>query len=324
MGSKRVIVDLDEIEGNVSRSSASNFASHVFDEGESGLPNFDEELGLHHDPPDAMQELADFAKGISADVDAVSATQSYRPSTDLSCDDENHGFEIIGSEDSVSVGQSSSGVEQFDTGLAISSALSSLPSRPVQHFWENSFWDVMLGDSHSVMDVFSSGMKRPLPVRPGDGDDGDAMPDPVKALRSFKAVCHDFMECVMDIAPHTWKEERESLHQISIRRWHSMLMHWHDEIQIVQILRSQDKLQQQLQTIVDIFYNKAPTTLMKRARSLARVTNYFNDRGLSFPCTEPEMYGYLCAERDGGAPGSTQRCSRSSCFLSACVRGHRI
>ncbi len=43
---------------------------------------------------------------------------------------------------------------------------------------------------------------------------------------------------------------------------------------------------------------------MKRARSLARVTNYFNDRGLSFPCTEPEMYGYLCAERDGGAPSS--------------------
>ena len=81
-------------------------------------------------------------------------------------------------------------------------------------------------------------------------------------------------------------------------------MHWHDEIQIVRILRSQDDLQQQLQTIVDIFYNKAPSTLMKRARSLARVTNYFNDRGLSFPCTEPQMYTHLCEERDGGAPGS--------------------
>ena len=192
----------------------------------------------------------------------------------------------------------------MDTGLAISSALSSLPSRPMQHFWENSFWNVMLGDSHDVMDAFSSGMKRPLPVRPDDGDDGIAVSDPVKVLRSFKAVCHDFMECVMDVAPHTWKEERESLQQISIRRWHSMLMHWHDKIQIVRILRSQEELQQQLQTIADIFYNKAPSTLMKRARSLARVTNYFNDRGLSFPCTEPQMYSYLCAERDGGAPGS--------------------
>ena len=98
------------------------------------------------------------------------------------------------------------------------------------------------------MDVFSSGMKRPLPVRPDDVDDGDTMSDPVDALRSFKTVCHDFMECVMDIAPHTWKEERESLHQISIRRWHSMfMMHWHDEVQIVRILRSQDEMQQQLQ-----------------------------------------------------------------------------
>ena len=228
---------------------------------------------------------------------------SYRPSIDLSCDDENYGFDIIQSDNSANIAQSSE-VEHFNTGLAISSALSSLSSRPVQPFWENSFWDVMLGDSHSVMDVFSSGMKRPLPVRPDDGDDGDAMSDPVKALRSFKTVCHDFMECVMDIAPHTWKEERESLHQMSFRRWHSMLMHWHDEVQIVRILRSQDELQQQLQTIVDTFYNKAPSTLMKRARSLARVTNYFNDRGLSFPCTEPEMYGYLCAERDGRAPGS--------------------
>ena len=117
-----------------------------------------------------MQELEDFVKGISADVVSVSATHACRPSTDLSCDD--YGFETIRSDNSVSVGQGSSGAEQFGPGLAISSALSSLPSRPVQHFWENSFWDVMLGDSHSVMDVFSSGVKRPLPVRPDDGDDG--------------------------------------------------------------------------------------------------------------------------------------------------------
>ncbi len=107
----------------------------------------------------------------------------------------------------------------------------------------------MLGESHDVMDVFSSGMKRPLPVRLDDVDDGDAGSDPVKVLRSFKTVCHDFMERVMDIAPHTWKEERESLQQVSIGRWHSMLLNWHDNFQIVRILRSQEGMQQQLQTI---------------------------------------------------------------------------
>ena len=265
-----------------------------------------EESGMNNDPLDAMQELEQFANGISVsdDVLSVGATPCFRPSSGFAVEDENHGFEIVQSHISSGDAQGSFGVEHANTGLAISSALSSLPSRPMQHFWENNFWDVMLGDNHGVMDVFSSGMKSPLPVRQDDEDEGNAASDPVKALRSFKTVCHDFMECVLDIAPHTWKEERESLQQISIRRWHSMLINWHDEIQIVQILRGQEGIQQQLQTIVDIFYNKAPSTLMKRARSLARVTNYFNDRGLSFPCTEPQMYTYLCEERDGGAPGS--------------------
>ena len=230
----------------------------------------------------------------------------HKDTSGISVGDGNYGFEVVQSHAPSGVANDSFGDEHANTGLAMSSALSSLPSRPIQPFWENNFWDVMLGEDHGVMDVFSSGMKRPLPVRQDDDDGGNPASDPVKVLRSFKTVCHDFMECVLDIAPHTWKEERESLQQISIRRWHSMLMHWHDEIQIVRILRSQDDLQQQLQTIVDIFYNKAPSTLMKRARSLARVTNYFNDRGLSFPCTEtePQMYTYLREERDGGAPGS--------------------
>ena len=85
-----------------------------------------------------MQELEEFANGISADVVSVSATPSYRPSMDPSCEDENYGFDVIQSDNSANIAQTSE-VEDFNTGLAISSALSSLPSRPVQQFWENCF-----------------------------------------------------------------------------------------------------------------------------------------------------------------------------------------
>ena len=106
-----------------------------------------------------------------------------------------------------------------------------------------------------------------------------------------KTTPMDFKTCVKDILPHNWKEERESLHQTAIFRWHSLLLSWRDEVDIVCALQCQSEKRMQLQIIVDIFYNKAPSKLMKRVRSLLRVTNFCLDRGMSFPCTEEQTYG---------------------------------
>ncbi len=73
------MVNLEEIEGNENSSSASNFASHVFGEGESVLPNFDEELGLHHDPPDACKSW----KSLSTGPQLMSFQSVQRILTDL-------------------------------------------------------------------------------------------------------------------------------------------------------------------------------------------------------------------------------------------------
>ena len=93
-----------------------------------------------------------------------------------------------------------------------------------------------------------------------------------------------------------------------------MLLSWHDEVDIVCALQCKGNKRMQLQIIVGIFYNKAPSKLMKRVRSLSRVTNFCLDRGLSFPCTEEQMYGFLCAGRDSGAAPS-----RMNAVLEACV-----
>ena len=68
MGSRRVMVDISESAEDLANSSASNFAPHVFLEGESVSLVPDEESAIHHDALDAMQELEEFVNGISADV----------------------------------------------------------------------------------------------------------------------------------------------------------------------------------------------------------------------------------------------------------------
>ena len=73
---------------------------------------------------------------------------------------------------------------------------------------------------------------------------------------------------------------------------------WRDTVDIVLALQCRPTKQEQLQIVVDIFFNRAPSTLMKRVRSLAAVTNYFLDRGRSLLRTEEQMYEFFCAERD--------------------------
>ena len=60
---------------------------------------------------------------------------------------------------------------------------------------------------------------------------------------------------------------------------------------------------------------------MKRVRSLARVTNYFLDRGRSFPCAEEQMYEFLCAERDSGSAPSRMKATLEACVFARHVLG---
>lgn len=58
-----------------------------------------------------------------------------------------------------------------------------------------------------------------------------------------------------------------------------------------------------LQVLVDLFHNKAPSTLIKRSNSLTRMVLKLESRGVRFPISEAEFYLYL-DERDAGAPAT--------------------
>lgn len=56
--------------------------------------------------------------------------------------------------------------------------------------------------------------------------------------------------------------------------------------------------------LVDVFFNRAPQTLMKRVNSLSRITNYLISYGRTFPCSESDVYQYFKKESSIGAPAS--------------------
>ena len=124
----------------------------------------------------------------------------------------------------------------YNREVVVDSAWTSLSSKPLQQFWENDFWHNMFAEEVHPLDMLTSGLKRPLPI-PVEEDDGASEPAEVSKPKVLKQASLDFMSCVKDVIPENWKEERESLHQIAIYRWHSLLMSWHDNVDIVKALQ---------------------------------------------------------------------------------------
>lgn len=209
----------------------------------------------------------------------------------------------------------------YNREVVVDSAWTSLSSKPLKQFWENDFWHNMMSDDVSPLDILTSGLKRPMPVQHPELVQGEPEVAEASKPKILKKAAAEFMACVKDVIPQNWKEERDSLHQVAIFRWHSLLLSWHDDVDVVRALHLRPDKQSQLQVIVDIFYNKAPSTLMKRVRGLSRVTNYCLDRGISFPCTEEQMYAFLCEERESGAAPSRMKSVLEACVFARHVLG---
>ena len=105
-------------------------------------------------------------------------------------------------------------------------------------------------------------------------------------------VTSTFMDHVRDTTIMNWREQRDAEWQTAIYRWHAMLCTWSVNVKVVEQMVMQDGFQAQAQLLVDIFYN------------MARITNYFVDRGCKFPFNESQIYEFMCVERENGAPSS--------------------
>ena len=172
----------------------------------------------------------------------------------------------------------------------------------IQHFWEQGFWHDFFDPSKTFVSSFDNNFKRP--VDPVLGDVHEVSEQPVERKPKAAKLHATFMDHVRDASIMNWKDKREADWQTAIFRWHSMLGSCSTDVQVVSQIFSREGFKEQAQVLVDIFYNKAPSTILKRCRSMSKMTNYFVDRGRQFPCGESDIYEFLCVERGNGAPSS--------------------
>lgn len=163
------------------------------------------------------------------------------------------GCSAAGSKDPVSA--------DYDTDRVLQSAWKSLPAETHKLPWETGSWDKFLDPERSALDIMVGSFKRPLPVRTFNAEATDL--DRRVAAKTFPLV-KDFLSNIRDVPEQTWREERESQWETSIR-WVSVLESWDErQVELTRIFRSKTRVEK-AQIVVDI-----SNSLSEMGRFLAR------------------------------------------------------
>ena len=213
--------------------------------------------------------------------------------------------------------------EDYSPELVVQSAWKSLPSKEPELPWEGGFWDNFLNPNVSAMDMLSKGIKRPAPfhaepLQPGVKD--TEVDNRVMAKQTVEIKI--FLQHIRDVPIRTWKEEREAIWETAIRRWVILLDQWDAcDNPLLVALQSKTVFVEKAQIMVDVFYNKAPQTLMKRVNSLLKLCGTLHGQGVVFPCTEEQFYVFLKNEAQMKAPASRLKAFYESVVFSRHVLG---
>ena len=211
--------------------------------------------------------------------------------------------------------------EKYDVESVVQSAWKSLPSDNIQLPWEANFWDTFLDPNVSALDMMHKSMKRPLPVQElvATGTFGAVEVERRVSSKTYKEVTN-FLQFIKDVPEKSWQEEREALWETAIRRWVALLDSWDaDNSAVAKTLQDLQTFSEKAQILVDIFFNKAPQTLMKRVNSLLRVTERLHVQGVKFPCSEEQFYRFLKSEAQ-----SSCAASRLKSFFEAVVFARHV
>ena len=197
--------------------------------------------------------------------------------------------------------------EGYSCSKEIDRTLQRLEPQPIQQFWEHGFWaEIFASDTAASSSSVSHSMHlfRPVPMFPLAGEsEFPTCVEPVE--KPQKKLKHaSYMDVVASCSVQSWQEQRDSMWETAVRRWHSCILTWKGEDPIVEMVSSKSDFKSQCQIIVDILHNKAPATLLKRCNSISRLVNDLHKHGHDFPCTEEMLYDHMCRQREAGAPHS--------------------
>ena len=213
--------------------------------------------------------------------------------------------------------------ENYNTDVIVQSAWKSLPNREIELPWESGFWNKFLDPSVSAYDMLTRGIKRPMPFH-AEPLQRETMEDVVdkRVMTKQTLPVKGFLQHIKDVPERTWREEREATWEIAIRRWILLLEQWGTkEVPLLEALHSKSSFVERAQILVDVFYNKAPQTLLKRVNSLAKMCSTLQAQGIQFPCTEEQFYFFLKHETELKAPASRLKAFFESIVFSRHVLG---
>ena len=201
----------------------------------------------------------------------------------------------------------------------VQSAWKSLKTQELKLPWEEGFWSKFLDPNVTAMDMLSENLKRPFPIA-GDADVENGVQEVDRRVVSKTCIeITGYMKHIRDIPERTWKEEREATWEIAIRRWVALLDQWEDsDSLLLQTLKVKGSFSEKAQILVDVFFNKAPQTLMKRVNSLSKIVNTLAASGISFPCSESDFYAFLKCEAQRDAPATRLK----ACFEAVTFAKH--
>ena len=183
------------------------------------------------------------------------------------------------------------------------------------------FWDRFLDPSIPAIDLFPRGIKRPLPFHAEPFSSSATVSEVDKRVMSSQTVeIKNFLQHIRDVPIRTWQEEREAVWETAVRRWVVLLDQWDaGENHLLLTLQSKTTFVEKAQILVDVFFNKAPQTLMKRVNSLVKLCSTLRGLEVGFPCTEEQFYGFLKNESSLKAPAS-----RLKAFFEAIVFSRHV
>ena len=213
--------------------------------------------------------------------------------------------------------------ESYNPELVVQSAWKSLANKEMELPWEGGFWDKFLDPNIPAIELFTRGIKRPLPFHAEPSSSSAAVSEVDRRVMTAQTVeIKNFLQHIRDVPIRTWQEEREAVWETAVRRWVVLLDQWDaGENHLLLTLQSKATFVEKGQILVDVFFNKGPQTLMKRVNSLVKLCSTLRGLGVVFPCTEEQFYGFLKSEINLKAPASRLKAFFEAIVFSRYVLG---
>ncbi len=171
----------------------------------------------------------------------------------------------------------------------------------MKQVWEQGFWKQVFGDEDVLHSLDC--LKRPAVVPIPEASVASSTP----AKKKTKTVCskgHWMQVIVRNIDELSWREELDAKRDTAIKRWFDLFACFPSSFQVAAQLRELGSIDEQLRMIRDVLSGKSPQTLVKRANSLLRLTQFLRSKQVEFPGREALQYEMFCEMRAGGAPSS--------------------